>query len=688
MPNSELIDKLKKIILKHISNEKFGVAELAEESGMSRSTLLRKMQKENGMSASQFIKQVRLEESKALLDETDFSVSEISFKVGFNSISYFIKCFKEEYSLSPGEYQKKEKIEEEQKEVVEVSIIKKPYVWLIILSIVVIGFSIVVIGFSIGLGLVFGKESKLVDKSIAVLPFKNDSKDSSNVYIVNGLMDAILNNLQKVKDLRVISRTSVEKYRNSDKTIAEIAEELGVNYFVEGSGQKVGDQILLNIQLIDTQNDKHIWAEQYDRKLNDIFEIQKEVASKIVQQVKVKITPEELERIKEVPTDNIIAYDFFLQGLEYLYDPTGGGLDSAIVLFSYAIEEDEKFARAYAATAMAYYYLDLFQLQKQYIKQTEFYAEKAYLLDPQLPQSLVAKAFSYMIKKEYETAVTYFEKALEYHPNSAFVLNFLSDFYTNYIPNTEKYLEYALKGLQLDKGSNDSIANSFLYLHLSNAFIQAGFTKEALKYANQSLGYNPQNIYSSYVKVYIKYAEHKDMNKTKLELLEVYEMDTTRLDVIQEVAKSYYTLGDFENAYVFYQKLIEARRMHNIYLYVHENIKIAWTCKQLGCEEEELELLEEYKIFSEGDQSVYQPLLMSGYFAYLDENEKSLEQLRKFSKVDNYHIWTLFLADEPHMQSVSSGSEFLEIMKDLEARFWLRHNQTKERLIGEGLIED
>lgn len=679
MPNSELIDKLKKIILKHISNEKFGVAELAEESGMSRSTLLRKMQKENGMSASQFIKQVRLEESKALFDETDFSVSEISFKVGFNSISYFIKCFKEAYSLSPGEYQKKEKIEEEQKKVEEVTVKKKPYVWLIILS-------VVVIGFSIGFGLVFGKESKPVDKSIAVLPFKNDSKDSSNVYIVNGLMDAILNNLQKVKDLRVISRTSVEKYRNSDKTIAEIAEELGVSYFVEGSGQKVGDQILLNIQLIDTQNDKHIWAEQYDRKLNDIFEIQKEVASKIVQQVEVKITPDELDRIEEEPTDNILAYDFFLQGLEYLYDPTGGGLDSAIVLFSHAIEEDEKFARAYAATAMAYYYLDLFQVQKQYIKQTEFFAEKAYLLDPQLPQSLVAKAFSYMIKKEYGTAVTYFEKALEYHPNSAFVLNFLSDFYANYIPNTEKYLEYALKGLQLDKGSNDSIANSFLYLHLSNAFIQAGFVEEALKYANQSLDYNPQNIYSSYVKVYIKYAEHRDMNKTKMELLEVYEMDTTRLDVIQEVAKSYYTLGDFENAYVFYQKLIKARRMHNIYLYVHENIKIAWTCKQLGYEEEAQELLEEYRIFSEGDQSVYQPLLMSGYFAYCNEKEKALEQLRVFSVVENFHIWTLFLADEPHLKSISSEPEFLEIMKDLETKFWLHHEQTKERLIGEGLL--
>lgn len=679
MPSQELINKLKQIILKQISNEKFGVSELAEESGMSRSTLLRKMQKEAGMSASQFIKQVRLEESKILLDETGLSISEVSFRVGFNSTSYYIKCFKEEYELSPGEYQKKENVDEEQIEIEEVLVKRKPYVWLIPLS-------VIVIGFSIWLGSVFSEDSKPVDKSIAVLPFKNDSKDSSNVYIVNGLMDAILNNLQKVKDLRVISRTSMEKYRNSNKTIAEIAEELGVSYFVEGSGQKVGNQILLNIQLIEARNDKNIWGEQYDRKLDDIFEIQKEVASKIVQQVEVKITPAELERIEEIPTDNIVAYDFFLQGLELLYDPTGTSLDSAIVFFSLAIEEDKDFARAYAATAMAYYYLDIFQVQKQYIEQTEYYAEKAYLLEPQLPQSLVAKAFSYMTKKEYETAVGYFEKALEYNPNSAFVLNFLSDFYTNYIPNTEKYLEFALKGLQVEKGSNDSSASSYLYLHLSNAFIQTGFIEEALKYANQSLAYNPQNIYSSYLKVYIEYAEHKDMELTNEKLLEVYEMDTTRLDVIQEVAKSYYILGDYENAYHFYQKLMIAREALDLYLFVHENIKIAWTCKELGYEEEERQLLEEYRIYAENDQSIYQSLLMSGYYAYIDDDEKAMEYFRDFSNSDNYHLWTLFLRDEKHLESISSRPDFLEIMKQLEMRFWENHQKIRQRLKSERLI--
>ena len=109
-------------------------------------------------------------------------------------------------------------------------------------------------------------DQTIAKKSIAVLPFINDSNDSTNVYIINGLMESTLNNLQKIKELRVISRTSVEKYRNNPKTIPEIARELNVHYLIEGSGQKIGDQILLNIQLIEAPSDKHLWSEQYNRR--------------------------------------------------------------------------------------------------------------------------------------------------------------------------------------------------------------------------------------------------------------------------------------------------------------------------------------------------------------------------------------------------------------------------------------
>lgn len=679
MPDQEFIYRIQKIILENIANEEFGVADLAEKYGISRSTLLRKMQKETGKPASQFIKQIRLEESKKFLKETDLNISEIGFRVGFNSTSYFIKCFKEEYGISPGEFQKLKPTETETI-VTEPQKRKSKRIW--IASAIVLPLIFLML-FYIS---VHRKESVPLEKSIAVLPFINDSKDSSNVYIVNGLMDAILNNLQKIKDLRVISRTSMEKYRNSNKSIPEIAEELGVSYFVEGSGQKVGDQIMLNVQLIEARRDRHIWAEQYNRQLTDIFMIQRDIASKIAHQVQAKITPEEQKRIEEMPTSDIVAYDYFLQGLEFMYQPSESNLNEAIQLFNIAVERDEHFARAYAALAMAYYYLDIFQVQKKYVEQINFYAEKAYLMDPQLSQSLVAKAFSYMIKKDYQTAVSYLEKAIEIHPNSAFVLNFLSDFYTNYIPNTEKYLEYSLRGMQLDKSLNDSIANSYLYLHVSNAFLQTGFLNEAELFIKKSLAYNPQNIYSLYVKPYIQFAHDKDIGKVQRALLEVYQMDTTRLDVIQELAKTYYNLRDYQNAYLYYKKLMDERERQNFYLFVHEDIKIAWVCKELGFKEKAEGLLAEYKAYAESDQSIYQPLLMSGYYSYIEDKEQALSQLRKFSQAEGFHIWTLFLPNEPHMQAISSEPEFLEIMKKLEIRFWENHDKLKTKLQSEGLI--
>lgn len=685
MPDQNLIQKLREIILENLSNEQFGVAELAEASGMSRSTLLRKTQKETGMPASQYIKHIRLEESKNLLSETDFTISEIGFRVGFNSTSYFIKCFKEEFGASPGEFQKLPNEESgapsdlPQKEIVKEHKDKYPFKWMIYLLI----FSVSILTIWM---IVKSEVPVPKDKSVAVLPFKNDSQDSTNIYIVNGLMDAILNNLQKVKDLKVISRTSVEKYRNSKKSIPEIAEELGVSYFVEGSGQKIDQQILLNVQLIDAAQDRQIWSEQYDRELKDIFEIQKDVAKRIALQVEAKITPEEEIRLEEVLTEDMLAYDYFLQGLDLLKDPSGEGLKPSIPLFNMAIERDPEFARAYAAAAMAYYYMDLFQAEKKHIEQVNYYAEKAFLLQPKIAQSLVAKAFSYMMKREYETAVTYFEKALEYHPNSAFVINYLADFYTHYIPNTEKYLEYSLKGIQLDPAASDSVALSYSYLHVSNAFMQTGFIEQALFNIDRSLDYNANNIYSHYVKAYAYFAQDLDIEKVNKRLLEIYQMDSTRLDVTQEVAKSFYNMEDYDQAWIYYKKLLDAREKQNLSLFLHENIKIAWVCQQLGFYELEAEMVEEYHQFADADQSIYQPLLQFGYYAYHKDSTKALDYLEAFSQAEDYHFWVLFLPNEPYLQNIASTPRFKEIMKTLENKFWLQHEEIREKLEAEDLI--
>ena len=515
------IEQAKSLILEHISNEQFGVSELADLMNMSRSNLLRKIKKQTQGSASQFIREVRLQKGMTLLKETELTVSEISYQVGFSNNSYFIKCFREYYGYSPGEARKKlveqiefdqegvedeVKVEEDNQNTDTIQVAKKGIFQQYRIQIILGIAAVLVVAV-----LFYPKETPNTDqedaslkKSIAVLPFKNMSSDSDNLYFVNGLMESTLNNLQKIEDLQVISRTSVEKYRNTDKTISEIAEELNVNYLIEGSGQRVDNQVLLNIQLIDASKDTPIWAEQYNHKTEDIFSVQNEVAKKIAESIKVTVTPAELKQIDKKPTENVLAYDYYLKGFERLQDESKEGLEAAIALFEKAIEQDPQFALAYAQIAIAYYYLDLNQAEKRYTDTINNNADKALLYDSKSAESLIAKALYYINVNEFRLAVPHLEKALEYNPNSSAVVQILADLYSRAVPDTGKYLQYALKGLQLDIEANDSISKSYMYLALSNAFAQNGFIDEAQKYIELSLDNNPQNYYAPFLNVFIQ----------------------------------------------------------------------------------------------------------------------------------------------------------------------------------------
>jgi len=189
------------------------------------------------------------------------------------------------------------------------------------------------------------------EKSIAVLPFINDSPDEENTYFINGIMEEILNNLQKIKDLRIISRTSVEQYRNQHRPISEIAEELDVNYVVEGSGQKYGNIFRLRTQLIMADRESHLWGESYQQKITDVedlFNIQIQIAETIAEKLKVLITPQEKKLIEKVPTKYMEAYDANLKGQFYWRKLTSNDLDIAMQYFEQAKEIDPDYSLAYA----------------------------------------------------------------------------------------------------------------------------------------------------------------------------------------------------------------------------------------------------------------------------------------------------------------------------------------------------
>lgn len=688
MDNSvSFIEKAESLILENISNEHFGVSELADALHMSRSNLLRKIKKLTQQSASQFIRQVRLKEAMELLKESSLTVSEVSYQVGFGSSSYFIKCFREQYGYPPGEVGKEDMKEVAEKLMVEEEIsnqnVLKTYRWpIVILSAAIL--SVVVFLFPWKLDT---SQPYEIEKSIAVLPFKNESSDATNLYFVNGLMGSALNNLQKIEDLRVISRTSVEQYRDTKKNIPEIAEELNVSYLVEGSGQLVGNQVLLNIQLIEASTDTPVWSEQYNQEINDLFDLQNDVAKKIAIAVKAIVTPQELERIEKKPTENLQAYEYYLQALDPFYERTEEGLKQAIPLFEKAVEEDPQFAIAYANLATSYYFLAIHKNEKQYTERINNYSDKALLYDSKNDLSLISKALYYIHTNEYRLALPHLEKALEYNPNSASVINLLGNLFASYIPDTAKYLKYALKGLQLDVASNDSITQSFIYLNLSNALAQSGFTEEALLYVNKTLDYNAGNPYAPHLKIFIEYAQDQNLEKAKRALMVELEKDTTRLDLLQEVGKLHYFQEDYATAFKYDKKFVTARTNRNLAIYPHEDLRIGLVYDKMGLKEEASALFKSYSDYCQNDQSIYKSASMAFKYAHEGKIDEGIEQLKIFSTQDHYQYWILlFLEKDPLIKVLQKHPDYKEIVKNIEDRFWENQAKLKKSLEENGLI--
>lgn len=689
------IARAEALVLENISLENFGVSELAEAMNMSRSSLLRKVRKHTGLSASQFIRQVRLKQGMEMLRQTTLNVSEVSYRVGFGSTSYFIKCFREHYGYPPGEAAERalenasaeagdSPAEEEGSARESTDTGKKPgRNWK---SIAAVALALGILAFLLYF-LSRPPTSIEVEKSIAVLPFKNESSDTTNTYFVNGLMESTLSNLQKIEDLRVISRPSVEKYRDTPKAIPELARELNVNYFVAGSGQRAGDRVLLSIQLIEAATDRQIWAEQYSRELGDIFALQHEVAQKIAAAIEAIVTPAEREQIEKVPTDNLAAYDYYLQALEPYHAGNGEGLLRAIGLFEQAIGEDPQFAQAYANMAIAYFLLDMDLVEKRYTDRINNLADKALLYDSKLAESLVAKALYYLQVKQYRLALPHLEKALEYNPNSVLVYQLLSDYYARIVPDTGKYLENALKGNQLEFGAGDSITRSYSNLHLGNAFIQAGFPDLAMEYIDQSIAYFPQNEYASFVRVFIQYAIDRDLKKMQRSLVSEWKKDTTRLDILQEVGKAYYFQQEYDSAYYYYQKFVDAREWSGLEIYPQEDLKIGRVFEAVGRPGMAGKFYRSYAAYCERDESIYKPASLAVKYAHEGKLDQAIEQLEVFAAQDNFQYWILlFIEKDPVMEPLEGHPGYAAVLQKIRDRFWEDHEELEENLEGKGLL--
>jgi TolB-like protein/integral membrane sensor domain MASE1/class 3 adenylate cyclase/Tfp pilus assembly protein PilF len=331
------------------------------------------------------------------------------------------------------------------------------------------------------------------EKSIAVLPFENRSEDKANAYFAEGIQEEILARLSKIADLKVTSRTSTQHYNSAPENLPEIARQLGVAHILEGSVQKSGEAVRVNVQLIKAANDSHLWADTFDRKLTDIFSVESDVAKAIADQLQAHITGREEQEIAAKPTDNPEAHDAYLRGLAYTLKtlPTSANVLGAQKYLREAVRLDPKFALGWALLS----YVDARGYITQSVQPTVALreearqaAETALTLQPNLGEAVVAKgAYHYFCLKDYDTAVRYFEQARQLLPSSSRIPELLA-YVARRRGQWDRSEAYFNEAKRLDPRNV-----SLLSAHASNDICLRRFP-EALRKLDQVLDITPDDV--------------------------------------------------------------------------------------------------------------------------------------------------------------------------------------------------
>jgi TolB-like protein len=440
------------------------------------------------------------------------------------------------------------------------------------------------------------------DKSIAVLPFTNDSNDSSNIYIINGLMESILNNLAKIKDLRVLGRTSVEVYRNNPKLIPEIARELNVKYIVEGSGQKNGNQLFLTVQLLEAATDKHLWSEQYKKDAKDIFNLQIEASKTIADEIQAIITPVEKQRIEKLPTQNLTAWDFYLKSndewFSFWLTRNMLQLENAQNYLLKAIEFDHEFSLAYAQLGQVYYMIAHFSpsSSNNYWRKAFRVSKKAIEFDPEngLAYAVLGVVQSNWVWNSAEARIS-FERAIEFSPNEKQVfIDYL--FFESRLGNC--------KGIK----SNINILKNILSTNFTDAF-----TIDMLNFKLLSC----QGKHKKMAQI----AKHK-------ELVSVFIWDHL-------IVNAFIQSNEFEKAMNF-AEVITAQSVNPIDGLSQKGIIYAMK----GDDEKALKVLSDLKDFSKSN--FVSPIIFASVYAALNNNMKANEYLEQALKERDWRIHDIF----------------------------------------------
>ncbi len=341
----------------------------------------------------------------------------------------------------------------------------------------------------------------LNEMSIAALPFANRSGLEEDLYFTDGIHDEILTLLSKISSLSVRGRTSVMQYRDTDKNLRQIGQELNARYILEGGVQRAGGTVRINLQLLDTERDEHVWAETYDRPLTveNLLGVQSEVALRVAEALKATLTPQEAEEIEQRPTDNLEAYEYYLRGNDYVHR-TGEerARRAAIQMYQNAVELDPDFAVAFARLSEqhSFMYFTYFDRTEERLDQAKRAVDISFRLVPQFPEAHRAMGFFYYWGRlDYDRALEQFEIALESQPNSAWILAGMA-----YVQRRQGRLDQSL--LNLEKAVELDPLAATLLLNLGVSYILDRRYPEAVRHLDRALALTPDFIEPYYRKAH------------------------------------------------------------------------------------------------------------------------------------------------------------------------------------------
>ncbi len=532
------------------------------------------------------------------------------------------------------------------------------------------------------------QEIAIRDKSIAVLPFLNDSPDQERMYFINGIMESILNNLCMIEDLRVPGRTSVEQYRSNPKPIPVVAEEMNVDYILEGSGHRDGNNVRLIVQLLDGRKDQHLWSKTYDADIEEIFSMQSEIAQLIAAEIKAIISPDERELIEKIPTSSLTAFDYYTQGKEehLKYEMTGDSeaLERAVKLYNLALKYDSAFAQAYTGLGRAYWHKNSWNnfSYENPLDSVLILADKAISADPKISEAYMLRGNYFRYRGQDEKALEEYEKAIRLNPNDWKVYANLGLINQQY--DLVKSLEYLGKAIAIERGKSFPI----LLGAMSFSYLCAGYTDKCESIGKQFLDLNGDTV--NYYNGLLGWRLFNGQNEEALAFAKKsYAIDSSSTFILFYLGLVYSRLEKYDISVGYFKKWYDKVKITGGYARDWGLSRMGYAFWQNGNKEEAMQYFNEQialslrsnELGSNSSASNSTNFELAGVYAFTGQRQEAYENLRLFNKKKMMPFYmAAALRTEPLFDPLRDDPEFQQIAREVEAKYQAEHERVRKWL--------